>query len=204
MLRTVLLSSSICILAVVGGCNPYDPNLPDEPFQCGTDEPRCPEGYDPVQVTQVRCVCQLDEGGGGADAGGDGGGGPFTCNDDTKEPNEDITGAAATPIGVGSTSVNFPALAICPASDVDTFRLQVNQTGVGIDVTVTFDASRSQPVLQILSSSGVPVATGTLASAGTVRATHTAGFSGQYYAQVRVGSPAQENNYSINITTTGQ
>jgi hypothetical protein len=32
-------------LAALAACTPYDPSLPDAPFLCATDEPRCPDGF---------------------------------------------------------------------------------------------------------------------------------------------------------------
>jgi hypothetical protein len=47
-------------LAAAAACTSFDPKLPDRPFLCGTNEPRCPDGYTCVPEGSNRMVCSLD------------------------------------------------------------------------------------------------------------------------------------------------
>jgi hypothetical protein len=47
-------------LASLGACTSYDPSLPDEPFLCGAQEPRCPDGYTCVARPPDAMVCRKD------------------------------------------------------------------------------------------------------------------------------------------------
>src|SRR5438128_2596672 len=45
------------LVLLAAACSPYDPNLPPEPFLCGTSEPKCPDGYTcQTQGTQLVCT----------------------------------------------------------------------------------------------------------------------------------------------------
>ena len=49
-------SARVALLALAvlaAGCNPYDPNLGAKPFLCGLTDPRCPEGYTPVDLNPL-------------------------------------------------------------------------------------------------------------------------------------------------------
>ena len=60
MMRLLLATLAGLAACAFLACGPYDPDLGEEPFRCGTDEPRCPEGYAPVEETEIRCVCVLE------------------------------------------------------------------------------------------------------------------------------------------------
>ena len=61
--QMVVLLGALCQLLFAFGCNTFDPDLGDEPFRCGAEEPRCPDGYECDESTQV---CFSGEPGGGA------------------------------------------------------------------------------------------------------------------------------------------
>jgi hypothetical protein len=46
------------VFGSLGACSPYDPSLPDEPFLCGDEEPRCPDGYTCVTGPADEMVCR--------------------------------------------------------------------------------------------------------------------------------------------------
>ncbi len=72
------------VLSALVACSSYDPALPDEPFLCGADEPRCPDGY--------TCVAR-------------GSGDPPVCRKDGATPD---AGVDAAP-GVSSAPAPIPS-----------------------------------------------------------------------------------------------
>jgi len=197
MLRSALVSTLLVTVAAASACDPYDPMLPAVPFLCGTDDPKCPDGYREVQITGTRCECWKDDGNGGADAGVDSG--PFACADDTlQEPNNNITEATPTVVGMGTNSQIFNAMAICPQSDVDVFRITVSAADTDIDVVVDFTQLTGDVEVDILNSGGDSIAAGSPSGSGRMRAFITAMVTGNYYAQVKSGN-STENNYTARL-----
>jgi hypothetical protein len=189
---------SLCSIAgtllLAPGCNPYDPQLPQVPFLCGTDDPRCPEGFEPVNVSATRCECH-EEGTGPTelpDAG------PLDCNDDSSfEPNEDVLEATPTAIGA-STSTIFNDMAICPGSDQDVFRMMINTANTTIDVQLDFDPDYGVLALEILNPQSAVVGSGTSVGEGQLRATAVASVPGTYYTRVK-SATMETNNYDLRM-----
>jgi hypothetical protein len=46
--------------ALAVACSSYDPQLPRQPFLCGSGEPRCPDGYTCMADGPNRMVCNPD------------------------------------------------------------------------------------------------------------------------------------------------
>jgi hypothetical protein len=182
------------VLAIVflgaAACSTYDPNLGPMPFLCGTDEPRCPDGYTAVDMMgPPRCVCE--EGILVPDA-------PefYPCNGDIYEPNDGIQMATPTHIGLNDTDL-FPSLAICPASDVDNFSLTVIQPTVILKATVTFDVGRHPPAIDFLDAGGVSLKPAvTSPQPGVLVATYTTSSAGIYYVRI---AATQAVNYGLRI-----
>jgi hypothetical protein len=202
MLRLALASTVLMVALAAASCDPYAPDLPNVPYQCGSDEPRCPDGYHPVQITGARCECWKNDGSEVADAGIDSG--PFSCADDSaREPNNNIGEATPTAItGTGSNSTIFEDMAICDipsdgtTADVDVYRMTIATANTGIEVVVDFTEVGRTVEVDILNSSGTSIQSGSPAGIGRMRAFTTAGVTGTYYAQVKSGSTA-ENNYRV-------
>jgi hypothetical protein len=157
MSRTIFLSlSSIFSFGLLVACNPYDPDLGSSPFECGNDEPRCPEGYTCVEYSDMNQVCERSEGGeDDTDAGGN-----FQCANDTSiEPNNDIMTAFVTPIPQ-MPMYSLLGLAVCPTGDRDHFRFSIATNGQNFEAQVSGLASRSALKLEVLTSAGAVVATG--------------------------------------------
>jgi hypothetical protein len=179
------------LLAVIAanGCSPYDPDLGAEPFLCGTDEPRCPDGY--VCVTRVgEQVCERDAVVG--DAGGDGN---LLCSGDTNEPNETIESSTTTPAPMTNA-------VICPASDIDIFQLDAATTGMNVRVEVGYESARGELVVDLLNSTGISVRTATRVNndPNKLRADFENVAEGTYYGRVK-GTGAL-NNYSVTLIVT--
>ena len=187
----VLYSRLAALLAVVAatGCTPYDPDLGAEPFLCGADDPRCPDGY--VCVTRVgEQVCQRDEVVG--DAGADGN---LLCSGDTNEPNETIQSST-------TVATQMASAVICPSSDVDVFRLEANATGMNVRVQLDYDATRGELVVDLLNSTGIPIRTAARVSndPNKLRADFENVAQGSYYGRVR--GTGFLNNYNITLIVT--
>jgi hypothetical protein len=185
--RTLLRQGAL--LAALAACSTYDPNLGAAPFLCGTDEPRCPDGYTPVDVSVIRCECH--RGTLPPDA-------PdfYPCNGDTAEPNESISMATPTHIGLNDTDF-FPNLAICPPTDVDVFSLSVLEPSTLVKATVTFDVARDPPAIDFLDSGGVSLKPAVASpQPGVLVATYTAAIAGTYYVRTSAG---QDVNYGLRL-----
>lgn len=182
-------------------CNPYNPDLGESPFLCGTDEPRCPDGYVAVDLNATTCECK-QEGGDFPDAPPAGDGAAFSCNDD---PNEDGSGNnsidSPTDTGVGGSTTTFSSdpLAVCPAGDVDVFALEAD-SGQTITARLLFADSQGALQLELLNDDGSELASGTTISDG-LEAAGVADATGRHLVRVRAGSGVQ-NNYTLSLELT--
>jgi hypothetical protein len=187
------MRAALVALALLGSCDSYDPDLGAAPFSCGTDEPRCPDGYLAVDVSAIRCECREAR---VVDAG------PYACNGDPNEPNESASGATPTPIGA-NPAINYSNLAICPADEEDNYAMDAPQLGALIVVRVTFDQTRTPPRVDILDAGGASLdPTMTSPQPGMITATHVVMRPGRFYARIRAGIPLEEVNYDLRLELT--
>lgn len=205
-MRFAIVLTATLFGATAPGCNPYDPSLPDVPFRCGTEEPRCPDSYTCVEHSASQQLCERENADNAPDAGvGPDGSSSFVCNDDSEiERNDSISDPTITPIPTLDDKYELAGLAICPDTDIDVFRFSIDQTGKNVRVEITFNAGNGELLLDVLNSTGVSIRSGSpvTGDAGLVRAEVANLPAGTYYAQVR--APAgTENNYGIFIQTTG-
>lgn len=181
-MRALLLG--LVTAALVPACAAYDHDLGGTPFLCGQGEPRCPADYrceeDPSTGDEV-CVAA------GSQVG------MVQCADDSVlEPNETL--AKAT---VASVSFQREGLAICPATDKDTFAITVSGAGK-IELAVTFERGAALRAT-LLNTGGVPLSAAALDEATrTLHATADVPRAGTYYAQVSSAS-GLSNNYQITL-----
>ena len=125
----------------------------------------------------------------------------LVCNNDAEiEPNESIADPTLTGIPEVHPSIGFVGLAICPSTDSDVFRLDVDQDQTSVSAQVTFDEAFPAPQLEILSGGGTSIATGTLTRADVLRAAVPNLPMGTYFVQVR--GTLGENNYDLQIDTS--
>jgi hypothetical protein len=177
------MRSWLIVSVVLAACDAYDHDLGPAPFLCGDAEPRCPTDYEcvPDQSSDDE-ICVVT----GATAG------TVQCADDSAlEPNDSLDTAA--------TATAEEHLAICPATDKDTYAIPLASTA-RVELAVTFE--RGAPLsAAILNEGGVPVAVGAVDDATrTVHALAETLPAGRYYAQV--SSPMRRaNNYAMTITT---
>ena len=106
----IFASAPLALLAFsTFGCNPYNPDLGNTPFQCGSSDPVCPEGYFCSPGPQIDVCIKGDEARPDAST-------QFVCADDgTLEPNDMANRAFVTPIPSAGMSYPLNNLAICPA-----------------------------------------------------------------------------------------
>ena len=191
--------------AALAACNSYDPDLGAVPFRCGVDEPRCPLGYTCVSYSGDEELCEKTGGegdGDDADAGPqpDGGGG-FTCADDGElEPNNAIAEATNTFIPTQHDTYKLVSLSVCPDTDVDVFRFEVDVSGKNLRADLSYQAARGQLILEVLNEGAEVIRTGAAVPgmADLVRAEVPNMPQGTYFVQLR--APAGiENNYTIEI-----
>lgn len=195
MSRSIFASLSLILsFGALAACNPYDPDLGNEPFECGNDEPRCPEGYFCDERSDMNQVCvkqQSDD----IDAST----GTFQCaNDSSIEPNNDVQTAFVTPIPT-MMSYSLVGLAVCPTGDRDHYRFDINVNGLNFEATVSGVANRTPLSLNVLTSAGAPVASGAPVT-GTPQVVRVEIPNrlavGSYIVQVQ--SPdSTENNYDL-------
>jgi hypothetical protein len=119
------------------------------------------------------------------------------CNDDDVfEPNQTIATAWATPVGTTRDSLAIAGLAICPASDVDHYKVSI-ATPRTIRAIVSWDSGA--PVkIAILNAAGSPVANGAPAGELSSRACIPDAPPGDYFSLVQTGN-GMTNNYRLQI-----
>ena len=191
--------------ALAAACNSYDPDLGAVPFRCGTDEPRCPLGYTCVSYSADEELCEKtgDDEGGGGDAGSqpDAGSGEFSCADDGElEPNNAREEATNTLIPSLHDTYKLVSLSICPDTDMDVFRFEVDVSGKNLRADLSYQTARGQLILEVLEDGGTVIRTAEAVSgmADLFRAEVPNMPQGTYFVQVR--APAGiENNYTIEI-----
>ncbi|MCE9578464.1 MAG: hypothetical protein K8W52_35385 [Deltaproteobacteria bacterium] len=186
--------------AVVAGCNPYDPDLGGRPFKCGTDDPRCPDGYTCVDVSATNSVCEKN-GGAGPDARKNADASTVQCGTDIQlEPNDDTSHAFETPVRSTSATYSLAQLALCPSSDIDTYGFTTTAINQQVTITVTYNPSAGQLNLNVLNSNGTPSATGTPNGNTLVVSTNRLSI-GHWFAQV-TGAAGVQANYDLDISVT--
>jgi hypothetical protein len=195
-------AAPILLLLAFAACNPYSPDLGDTPFRCGSEDPRCPDGYECIEHSASMHICER-EGFNEVDAGPEEDAAELVCNDDSDiEPNDTIAQAFLTPIPTFRSCTNMVSLAVCPSTDKDLYSFRVETNGKNLRSTLTLDVSRGQLELKILNGSGATIANGAVLDGNTIQVTVPNMAVGTYYVQV--GSPTEstiENNYTIEINT---
>jgi len=190
------------LLLALAACNPYSPDLGDTPFRCGTDDPRCPSGYECIEYSDSEQICERI-GLNVPDAGPDRDGAPLVCNDDSDiEPNDTIGQAFLTPIPSFRTCTNMVGLAVCPTTDKDLYSFRVETNGKNMRATIESEIAEGQLELKVLNGSGATIANGAAISGTQIQVTVPNMAVGTYYVQV--GAPTDsgiENNYTIEINT---
>jgi hypothetical protein len=197
---------SIALLVLVAACNPYDPDLGYEPFQCGDSEPRCPLGYTCVTFAGGEALCQKTDGEVPDAGGGGGGGGGLTCNDDgVLEPNNSLGQAFDTGIPNIRREFSVVGLAICPETDIDLFKFEVAASGTDAVVEIEYRPERGELLLDVLNMSGASISSGQPPddAPGTLRVEIANLPTGIYYAQIKPTAGVQNNYDSLLIATTG-
>jgi hypothetical protein len=178
----------------------YNPDLGESPFRCGTDDPKCPEGYTCHVYSPSEQICE--QGNVGPDGGGGSDGGDLSCNDDSSiEPNDTTGNAWVTPIPSTMPSVSLVQLAICPTTDRDLFRFGVEVNGKNMKATITTDVADGPLLLQVLNGAGATIANGQAVSQTEIVVAVNNLAIGSYYVQVAANGADVENNYTIDIVT---
>ena len=117
-----------------------------------------------------------------------GDGGVDCTGDSTLEPNDTIANAFTTGVDTQLQMLNLAGLAICPATDKDTYRVTLSATKA-ISATVTPDAGTMN--ISLLNAGGTAIANGV---AGTVCAPNLP--VGTYFVQT---SATTQLNYRLSI-----
>jgi hypothetical protein len=200
----------IALSVALAACTPYSPTLGGEPFLCGSAAPQCPDGYTCKMDSTGKMVCASQNGGATVDSAPAG----FQCADDSAiegtTHDDSVMTAYNTPVtSQGRKNVSFAGLAICPATDKDFFRVDLNATTQNLEAIVTYDDPSKMGAgplkMSIDNSSGVPLQAATLVtgSPNTIRA-YIANLpmnSSPYYIEVE-GDGTSENNYKLDINVT--
>jgi hypothetical protein len=192
------LVPAIPLALLAAACNPYDPDLGNVPFQCGSADPRCPDGYTCTTTTSFpEGVCV--KGSLGVDASTQ-----FICaNDGSLEPNDLPNRPFVTTIPSSGPNYSLRGLALCPAGDMDHFQFGVTANGTNLEASVVSVAGRAPLQLNLLTTTGAVIATG-ISDAATPQMVKLEVSNrlatGSYILQVK--SPDMtENNYDLVIKT---
>jgi hypothetical protein len=161
-------------------CSPFDPELGTQPYLCSAADPSCPDGYTCVARPGRDSVCQQDE------LSPDSGGTDQPCLADTREPNEVIEAPTIVPIPEMGEMHEIAAV-LCPETDLDIYRLNVDTTGKNARVEVGYDARVGPLDVALLNSIGVVIRTAMPlpSDANRLRADFNNLATGFYYARVQ-------------------
>lgn len=197
------MRAALLTVLLLAACNPYSPDLGDTPFRCGTDEPRCPDGYECVEHSTSQHICER-VGFNEVDAGPDEDAAGVVCNDDSDiEPNDTTSQAFLTPIPTFASCTSMVNLAVCPSTDKDLYSFRIeSSTENNLRATVTTDVSRGMLELKVLEGSGATIASGVVIDGNTIQVTVPNMSIGTFYVQV--GAPTDssvQNNYALEIIT---
>ena len=186
------------LAAALVACSPYDPDLGDHPFKCGTSDPVCPDGYSCIG-TGANAVCQKD-GAGDAHLGADGS--HVQCGTDTSlEPNDTIQQALQTPVRMQQSDYMLAKLAICPSTDIDMYAFYTTAIGQQVRVTLTYDPTQGQLNMKLLNSQGTDAGfVGQPSGNQIIVATNRLSVD-RWFVQVSAGTNV-ENNYDLDINVT--
>lgn len=188
--------ASVASLGGLLGCNPYDPDLGETPFQCGSTAPVCPEGYFCSPGPTVSVCIKGDEARPDAST-------QFVCADDGTEPNDMTNRPFVTRIPSGSMSYPLRGLAICPTGDVDNFQFGVTANGTNLEASVVSVRGLTPLQLNLLTGTGAVIATGAsdpvTPEVVSLKVENRLA-SGQYVIQVKSPDMGQ-NNYDLVIKT---
>ena len=202
MIRTLFSFSFVAIAA----CSPYAPELGPKPFLCDLAAPVCPDGYTCMDDGTGTSACIVNgPGGSTVDAPST----AFACADDTvlegATRNDTIANSSTTPVDT-SKKISYSGLAICPAGDKDTYRIDISRPNENLKATVIYDPIAAGGVslsVSILNSTGISIANGAPSGENTVIANvpNLAIATSPYYVQV-YGPPTGENNYKLQLEIT--
>jgi hypothetical protein len=190
-----LLCGLVFGAAFGAGCSPYSPDLGAAPFLCGTEDPKCPDGYSCVTDNMNRSVCIVINGQ-LPDAG--------ACPDQSLEPNDTIAQAYQLPLDSGGTkhTFKFAQLAICTAGDKDTYSITLTTDKV-IESVLTYTAGGGVLSMVLLSGSGAMLGSSSPNGTNGARLYVANLPAAVYYVQV-IGPAAGAsltNNYDITFNT---
>lgn len=182
--------AAAAFLLSLGACSPYSPDFTSDPFECGDTAPECPDGY----TCGSDSLCVKGGGGGGSGSGG------FMCADDSAlEPNNSIGTAYNTPVATQRATLDLTGLAICPAGDLDFYKVTTTAADQTLTATMTYSEGEAILNVQILDTQGNTLANGS-GSSNVLTATHSLPNSGAaYYVEVSSSQSGGENNYSLNL-----
>jgi hypothetical protein len=195
-LATLLGGLPLALAAVA--CNPYAPELGDIPFECGSGDPQCPDGYACApSTTHPSGLCVKDPSPDASTA--------FICANDHTEPNDTPAAPFITTIPATAMDYELFGLSLCPAGELDHFRFGVVENGTNLEASIISvrDMARGTLQLTLLTSTGVTIATGVSDPVTPERVKLEVSnrlAAGDYILQVK--SPNMtENNYDLSIKT---
>ena len=200
-----ILTTAAATAVALSACSPYDPELGDTPFRCGTSEPRCPEDYVCVTHSPTRQICERE--GSQAVDPPDAAVQNRLCADDTElEPNDTIGNATYLGIPDRGTSHPLGDLAICKTNreDVDFFFFRTEVAEMNARVDLHYNPGDGQLTVELLNASGTSIRTGVTVEgvSNLLRAAVDNLPNDLYY--VRVSSPAGiSNDYELTVVTSG-
>jgi hypothetical protein len=154
---------AVLTIGAVASCTPYDPTLSNDPFFCGSADPKCPDGYacmQPVGTGSAVCVATTPMGGNCTM--------PFTGMlgtwDLTSQPGSQVSSPAkmAAP-GVTAGGLSRSA-ALVATSGTNSIAASNWTTGAMPDMTMYFTLSITPPAGCTVSMTGMAV---DVASSGT-------------------------------------
>jgi len=182
------------VLTAAAACSPFNPELGETPYLCGTEDPVCPEGYTCQDTGSGRMV-YLGEGGMiTVDAAVPG----FQCADDgiLNGPSGNDSRDHAYFLPPNMPNITLGPLSICPEGDLDHYSVQIPAMG-NLEAVATWD-SGSPIMVKILGAGGQTLNNGVGNGERSTRAFVANLPAGIYYVQVSA-DPSVKNNYKLSV-----
>jgi hypothetical protein len=191
--------SFLLLSSALAACSPFSPDLGGVPYNCSTEEPRCPEGYSCQDDGMGEQIC-VSNAGVVIDSGPVG----FLCADDSMlegaGKNDTIATAYSTPVAGQRNDISFAGLAICPEGDKDNYKIDVTVANSNLEVISSWDSGMPVSV-SILNGGGTSINNGVSSGERSLRAYVANLPVGTYYAQTYAAGGVK-NNYRIAIKIT--
>ncbi|MCC7000153.1 MAG: PPC domain-containing protein [Deltaproteobacteria bacterium] len=197
----LMMSAAAGLYAGVGtGCDPYAPELPDQPFFCASGTPRCPSGYVcDDSPTLIKPTCKRASGG-GSDGGPSTDGMVATSCDGPPDRDFEPNDSTAAAIQLPAQHYVVDSVGICSQDDADMYWAMLTG-GQHLTLRLDFTHTAGDLTLAVLdnAASQLRFSDGSSMSNNfeSIDITNIPG--GKYYFKIKGKDPGVRNTYTLTL-----